>query len=226
MSRALAPPNSSFRADRLSQTPIHRVCRCVLAPESDRRPRQTGGHQGPKPKRHALAPLLPFFIALIGNTSAVPWPRQEAVWWTCAGVTGRMRRTAGLYRRGRRADGSDSLRDRGFRGPCWSPCRRRAMLGTLCHENDPCLDRPGPGGGARCMVPASGPAWRRSTRRQSDFEVSLRHHYPLPLQAVRWLARCPCCGVTAPYQRRVRGVACRLCCDRLHGGSLETPAAS
>jgi hypothetical protein len=69
-----------------------------------------------------------------------------------------------------------------------------------------------------------GPRFRECMARinasQTDFQVSLRHRYPLPQgrQGPRWLAQCPSCGVQAPYQRRVRGLACRLCCDRFHGG--------
>jgi hypothetical protein len=53
---------------------------------------------------------------------------------------------------------------------------------------------------------------------QADFEVTLRHRYPLPVEAARWLARCPRCGVTAPYRRRRSNLACRSCCERHHGG--------
>jgi hypothetical protein len=55
---------------------------------------------------------------------------------------------------------------------------------------------------------------------QSAFQVSIRHRYPLPASTTspRWLACCPNCQVRVPYRRRVQGLACRFCCDRLHGG--------
>jgi hypothetical protein len=58
---------------------------------------------------------------------------------------------------------------------------------------------------------------------QSAFEVRIRHSYPLPGAAAggrqpRWLARCLRCGVSRPYRRRVKGLACRPCCEALHGG--------
>ncbi|MEX1324233.1 MAG: M48 family peptidase, partial [Synechococcaceae cyanobacterium] len=56
---------------------------------------------------------------------------------------------------------------------------------------------------------------------QDAFVVSVRHRYPVPAGAApgcRWIARCPRCGATAPYRRRVSNLACRACCERHHGG--------
>jgi hypothetical protein len=53
---------------------------------------------------------------------------------------------------------------------------------------------------------------------QQTFEVSVRHRFPVPSEPARWLASCPSCGLTSPYRRRRPGVACRLCCERFHGG--------
>jgi hypothetical protein len=58
-------------------------------------------------------------------------------------------------------------------------------------------------------------------RAQDGFHVSLRHRYPLPVAASRWIARCPCCNSRTPYQRRRQGLACRHCCERLHGGRWD-----
>jgi hypothetical protein len=129
---------------------------------------------------------------------------------------GRMSRTAGLYRRGRRRDGTD-LCEIVLSRPLLEPLPREAILGTLCHEMiHAWIDR------VLGVREVHGPQFRermaRINQAQSDFQVSLRHRYPLPLASSRWTALCPSCGLTAPYRRRVRGVACRFCCDRLHGG--------
>jgi hypothetical protein len=163
-----------------------------------------------------LEPLLPLFHRLDRehfDGALAPAGRSlvELRW-----SDGRMSRTAGLYRRGRRPDGTD-LCEIVLSRPLLEPLPRPAMLGTLCHEMiHAWIDR------VLGVQEVHGPHFRarmaRINRAQRDFEVSLRHRYPLPLRNPRWLARCPCCGVTAPYRRRVRGVACRLCCDRLHGG--------
>jgi hypothetical protein len=51
--------------------------------------------------------------------------------------------------------------------------------------------------------------------------VELRHCYPLPQEAARWIARCPRCDHEAAYQRRRKGLACRRCCERFHGGRWD-----
>jgi predicted SprT family Zn-dependent metalloprotease len=53
---------------------------------------------------------------------------------------------------------------------------------------------------------------------QQEFQVSVRHSFPVPAQPAKWLARCPGCGLQSPYRRRRQGVACRQCCDRFEGG--------
>jgi predicted SprT family Zn-dependent metalloprotease len=166
-----------------------------------------------------LEPLLPLFHRLNrehfeGSLVRDGRPLVELRW-----SDGRMSRTAGLYRRGRRADGRP-LCEIVLSRPVLTPLPASATLGTLCHEMihawvDRVLER----------QEVHGPHFRsrmvRINAAQREFEVSLRHRYPLPLAAARWIARCPCCGVSAPYRRRVRGVACRLCCDRLHGGRWD-----
>jgi hypothetical protein len=53
---------------------------------------------------------------------------------------------------------------------------------------------------------------------QHAFAVTLRHRYPVPVETARWIARCPRCGLTAPYRRRRSNLACRPCCERHHDG--------
>jgi hypothetical protein len=132
---------------------------------------------------------------------------------------GRLTRTAGLYRRGRLADGAD-LCEIVLSRPLLEPLPRQATLGTLCHEMiHAWVDR------VLGVQEVHGPHFRarmeRINRSQDAFQVSLRHRYPLPLNASRWIAHCPRCGHRVPYQRRRQGLACRLCCERLHGGRWD-----
>ncbi len=53
---------------------------------------------------------------------------------------------------------------------------------------------------------------------QDNFEISIRHQYPVPSRVPKWLATCPSCGLTFPYKRRVKGVACKKCCDQKYDG--------
>jgi len=163
-----------------------------------------------------LEPLLPLFHRLdrehFGSTLAPGGRPLVDLRWS----DGRMNRTAGLYKRGRRADGSD-LCEIVLSRPLLEPLPREATLGTLCHEMiHAWIDR------VLATEEVHGPLFRARMAAingaQADFQVSLRHRYPLPVRTARWRARCPSCGVTAAYRRRQAGVACRLCCDRLHGG--------
>jgi len=58
----------------------------------------------------------------------------------------------------------------------------------------------------------------RINQAQDEFEVSLRHSFPVPVQGARWLACCPLCGLKTPYRSRRKGLACRPCCETFHGG--------
>ena len=164
-----------------------------------------------------LEPLLPLFHRLNrehfeGSLAPAGRPLVDLRW-----SDGRLSRTAGFYRRGRRANGDD-LCEIVLSRPLLDPLPREATLSTLCHEMiHAWVDR------VLQVREVHGPRFRECMARinasQDQFQISLRHRYPLPPAAgPRWLARCPSCGLETPYRRRVRGLACRLCCERLHGG--------
>ena len=166
-----------------------------------------------------LEPLLPLFHRLdrehFGGSLSPAGRSLAEVRWS----DGRLTRTAGLYRSGRRADGSD-LCEIVLSRPLLEPLPRQATLSTLCHEMiHAWIDR------VLGVREVHGPRFRERmaaiNAAQHDFVVSLRHTYPLPLEPARWIARCPRCGRTAPYRRRRQGLACRPCCERLHGGRWD-----
>jgi hypothetical protein len=132
---------------------------------------------------------------------------------------GRLTRTAGLYRRGRLADGR-ALCEIVLSRPVLGCLPRQATLSTLCHEMiHAWVDR------VLEVREVHGPRFRERMGRinaaQNEFTVSLRHSFPLPLETARWIARCPRCGRQAPYRRRRRGLACRACCERWFGGRWD-----
>ena len=129
---------------------------------------------------------------------------------------GRLTRTAGFYRRGRKADGA-SLCEIVLSRPLLEPLPREALLSTLCHEMiHAWVDR------VLGVREVHGPHFRacmeRINRSQEQFQVSVRHRFPVPMTEPAWIARCPRCGLRSPYRRRRRGLACRACCQRWHGG--------
>jgi predicted SprT family Zn-dependent metalloprotease len=164
-----------------------------------------------------LVPLLPLFHRLNREhfDGALAEPGGTAlvmVRWS----DGRMRRSAGLYRYGRDRQGR-AISEIVLSRPLLEPLPQEATLSTLCHE----------------MIHAwvhrvlradevHGPNFRARmaaiNAAQQQFVVSVRHRFPVPTQPPRWIARCPSCGLQSPYRRRRPGVACRLCCERLHGG--------
>jgi hypothetical protein len=166
-----------------------------------------------------LEPLLPLFHQLnrehFEGSLVVRDRPLVALRWS----DGRLTRTAGLYRRWATAAGeigSEIVLSR----PLLDPLPRTATLSTLCHEMiHAWVDRVL---GAR---EAHGPLFRarmaQINARRPGFEVSLRHRYPVPARAARWLARCPRCGISAPYRQRRQGLACRPCCERFHAGRWD-----
>jgi len=176
-----------------------------------------------------IEPLLPLFYRLdrehFGSSLAPAGRSLVTVRWS----DGRMTRCAGLYRRG------PQLCEIVLSRPVLEPLPREALLSTLCHEMiHAWVDR------VLELREAHGPQFRARMKAinaaQSGFEVRVRHSYPLPggadPAAARWLALCPRCGSSSPYRRRVKGLACRSCCQSLHGGRwhpsclLEFVAAS
>ncbi|MFM7674520.1 MAG: SprT family zinc-dependent metalloprotease [Synechococcus sp.] len=166
-----------------------------------------------------LEPLLPLFHRLdrehFGGCLAPAGSSLVAVRWS----DGRLTRTAGFYRRGRRPDGGE-LCEIVLSRPLLEPLPREATLSTLCHEMiHAWVDR------VLEVREVHGPRFREQMARinasQRHFEVSVRHRFPVPAAPAAWIARCPRCGQSAPYRRRRSGLACRLCCDRLHGGRWD-----
>ena len=163
-----------------------------------------------------LQPLPPLFHRLNrqhfeGSLCAEGRPLVDLRW-----SDGRLTRSAGLYRRGQRRDGGE-LCEIVLSKPLLGPLPNSATLSTLCHEMiHAWVDR---------VIGAKevhGPQFRRRMSQinavQSEFQVSLRHCYPIPAKACRWIARCPRCGLETSYQRRRQGLACRHCCQRWHSG--------
>jgi len=179
------------------------VCAAAFWPQSlTDDPARLGATKARSRSGMPLAPLLPLFHRLdrehFGGALAPAGGRLVDLRWS----DGRMRRTAGLYRRGRRADGSD-LCEIVLSRPLLEPLPQTAMLGTLCHEMiHAWIDR------VLGVREVHGPCFRARmaeiNQAQSDFEVSLRHHYPLatPRLCAGWRA------VRAAVSRLPTSAAC------------------
>ena len=163
-----------------------------------------------------LEPLLPLFHRLNrehfeGSLALDGRPLVDLRW-----SDGRLSRTAGFYRRGPSREG-EPLCEIVLSRPLLDPLPREATLSTLCHEMiHAWVDR------VLGVREVHGPHFRARMEainaRQSQFTISLRHQFPVPIATARWQARCPRCGLTAAYRRRREGLACLFCCERFHGG--------
>ncbi len=167
-----------------------------------------------------LVPLLPLFHSLnreyfAGSLTIGTQPKLNLRW-----SDGKLRKTAGLYRRGLNVKGplgSEIVLSK----PLLKHLPQTALESTLCHEMihawiDLVLrldEGHGPNFHARMNA---------INATQNKFKVSVRHSFPVPTSPVRWWAECPCCGLRIPYKRIVRGAACKQCCDTHHGGQWHS----
>ena len=163
-----------------------------------------------------LLPLLPLFhrfnrLHFDGSLAVNSQPLLNVRW-----SDGRLKKTAGFYRRGPRINGkkgSEIVLSR----PLLHALPPSATESTLCHEMihawiDLVLkvkESHGSNFHARMAL---------INESQSQFQVSVRHKFPVPAVRPRWWAVCPSCGLRSAYQRRVSGAACRHCCNFHHGG--------
>ncbi len=163
-----------------------------------------------------LVPLLPLFHSFnrefFASALTIGSKPLVALRWS----DGRLRKTAGLYRRGPRV--SSGIRSEiVLSKPLLEHLPHIATQSTLCHEMihawiDLVL-RLDEGHGKNfhermSVINAS----------QDQFQVSVCHKFPVPKSLPKWWAICTCCGLRYPYQRLVKGAACKHCCNTHHGG--------
>ena len=164
----------------------------------------------------ALVPLLPIFHNFnreyFKGTLSIASQPLLAIRWS----DGRLRRTAGFYRRGPGVAGGKGC-EIVLSKPLLEHLPQSAIHSTLCHEMihawiDLVLHvSEGHGPNFHARMAAINTA-------QNKFQVTVLHKFPVPADHPKWWAVCPCCGLRSPYKRLVRGVACRQCCNTYYGG--------
>ena len=167
----------------------------------------------------SLIPVLPLFLKLnrqyFQNSlldSEVP---KVAVRWS----DGRMRTTAGLYKRKTTFFGvkaGEIILSR----PVLENLPEKALTSTLCHEMihawiDLVLK----------VDEVHGPNFLKRMEEinssQTDFQVTVRHSFPISTKIPKWVATCPSCKRIFRYKRIVKGAACRSCCNNFFGGQWD-----
>jgi len=163
-----------------------------------------------------LVPLLPLFHNLnrkhFDEALTLGVKPIVAVRWS----DGRLRKTAGFYRSQAKFGikcGSEIVLSR----PVLENLPQIATESTLCHEMiHAWIDL------VLCVREGHGPNFHARMKAintaQNRFQISISHKFPLPVDRPKWFAVCPSCGLRFPYQRLVRGAACRQCCNTYYGG--------
>ena len=164
----------------------------------------------------SLIPVLPLFLKLnrqyFQNSLFENGVPRVSVRWS----DGRMRTTAGMYRRKTNFFGvkaSEIILSK----PVLEHLPEKALISTLCHEMihawiDIVLK----------VEESHGPNFQKRMAEinssQADFQVTVRHSFPTAKKTPKWLATCPLCRKSFPYRRIVKGAACRSCCNNFFRG--------
>ena len=167
----------------------------------------------------SLIPVLPLFLKLnrqyFQNSLLEQGVPRVAVRWS----DGRMSTTAGIYRTKTNLLGvkaSEIILSK----PVLENLPQKALLSTLCHEMihawiDLVLKvEEGHGTNFKEIMAEINSA-------QTDFQITVRHSFPLPKRIPKWVAICPSCKRSFSYRRIVKGAACRSCCNNYFGGQWD-----
>ena len=164
----------------------------------------------------SLRPVLPLFLQLnrqyFENSLFEEGVPIVSVRWS----DGRMRTTAGMYRRKTNFLGAKAG-EIILSKPVLENLPENALMSTLCHEMihawiDLVLK----------VDEAHGPNFHKRMAEinsaQADFQVTVRHSFPTAKKVPKWVATCPSCEKNFRYRRMVKGAACRSCCNNFFGG--------
>ena len=167
----------------------------------------------------SLIPVLPLFLKLnrqyFQNSLFEKGVPRVSVRWS----DGRMRTTAGMYRRKTNFLGvkvSEIILSK----PVLENLPEKALMSTLCHEMihawiDLVLK----------VEESHGPNFHKRMAEinssQADFQVTVRHSFPTVKTIPKWLATCPLCKRSFRYRRIVKGAACRSCCNKFFRGRWD-----
>jgi len=167
----------------------------------------------------SLIPVLPLFLELnrqyFQNSLCEKGVPKVSVRWS----DGRMRTTAGIYRSKTNLYG-DKASEIILSRPVLENLPHKALSSTMCHEMihawiDLVLQ----------VEEAHGPNFHKRMAEinsaQTDFQVTVRHSFPISKRIPKWVATCPSCKRSFSYRRVVKGAACRSCCNYYFGGRWD-----
>ncbi len=164
----------------------------------------------------ALIPILPIFHKFNRRFFEGLLVREQQSLVSARWSDGKLTSTAGFYQRNPNFDGPRGCQIV-LSKPVLGNLPISAVESTLCHEMihawiDLILK----------VREGHGPIFQKKMNLinsvQNDFQITIRHNFPVKGKSYKWLAICPICGMSSPYKRLVKGAACRNCCTNIYGG--------
>ena len=55
--------------------------------------------------------------------------------------------------------------------------------------------------------------------KQNNFQISLRHSFPVERRELKYIGICQNCGEKFIYRKRIKNIACKKCCNSFFNGS-------
>jgi|TARA_B100001059_G_C17433208_1_gene379011 formylmethanofuran dehydrogenase subunit E len=56
-------------------------------------------------------------------------------------------------------------------------------------------------------------------KEENNFQISIRHNFPVERKALKYTGKCLNCGEKYMYRKRIRNIACKKCCNLFFNGS-------
>ena len=56
-------------------------------------------------------------------------------------------------------------------------------------------------------------------KQEDDFQISVRHNFPVERNALKYIGECLNCGEKYMYRKRIKNIACKKCCNLFFNGT-------
>ena len=164
----------------------------------------------------AVIPLIPIFhkfnkLFFENNLTINQEPIVKLKW-----SDNRLRTTAGFYKR---------IKTKGtiqseiiLSKPVLANSEFKNIQSTLCHEMiHAWVDR------VLKINEIHGPNFlskmKEINQAEDNFQISVRHNFPVERKALKYTGKCLNCGEKYMYRRRIKNIACKKCCNLFFNGS-------
>ena len=164
----------------------------------------------------SVIPLLPLFHKFnnqyFENSLTVNQQPLVKVRWS----DNRLKTTAGFYKRKIINGVLDS--EIILSKPILSNLSASEINSTLCHEMihawvDRILQK------SEIHGPNFLNKMKEINEKEKNFQISVRHSFPVERRALKYTGICQNCGQKFIYRKRIKNIACKQCCNSLFNGS-------